>query len=547
MTDLVTGNQIDIAAFDAGMSSPLLGSRAADWVEDRGRDAMNWLSKASQDQEGIGDDILRGAGSVLSGAGAVMNAPGIKQAMQVLDAGSHYGGKFGGHLAKSIGIDPRIGGLAGNLVGDTVTGGFVRKAPKIAGKLSDQAASFAARNIPAKAVYADYMPSSPLFTGKVSREAGGYMGKGTAGLASSYIDPKGSFAKLFRNLKSEQIKGPFKHHHILDQEFSGTVLNTTDYKEVLEELNKLKIYPGDSPKNIIGMMDEKTFGFMKGAKDSAIEQLKDLGHPDFQGVNDYLSLLTKDRKSARRLIDDLFKNPKKLDDLDELKKGTRHKLTGEITPPEIGQLEYPFATPGDWGSYGLPSSGKLTTLQKQQAYANRFKRLGIDKSKIKYNPSEMMLSKDHIDQIHYSVYNSPKFKERVNLLKSVKDGSYYKLNPKEKAEKIAEVYRIQHNVSVNTAKSRLKLIKDHIKSNLAPKQAELLLRDPVKLKEWIIKNRTVAANLGWKDGIPDFKTLTKDPKKISDELRTVFSTAVRELPNPTSITNTFTDIHSKGF
>ena len=155
MTDIVTGNQIDIAAFDSGMSSPLLGSRAADWVEDRGRDVVRGLQRASQDQEGIGDDILRGAGSVLQGAGAVMNAPGIKQAMQVLDAGSYYGGRLGGNLAKSIGVDPRIGGLAGNLVGDAVTGGLIRKAPKIAGKLSDQAASFAAKNIPAQAVYAD--------------------------------------------------------------------------------------------------------------------------------------------------------------------------------------------------------------------------------------------------------------------------------------------------------------------------------------------------------------------------------------------------------
>jgi len=155
MTDIVTGNQIDIAAFDSGMSSPLLGSRAADWVEDRGRDVVRGLQQASQDQEGIRDDILRGAGSVLQGAGAVMNAPVIKQGMQALDAASYYGGKLGGNLAKSMGVDPRIGGLAGNLVGDAVTGGFIRKAPKIAGKLSDQAASFAARNIPAQAVFAD--------------------------------------------------------------------------------------------------------------------------------------------------------------------------------------------------------------------------------------------------------------------------------------------------------------------------------------------------------------------------------------------------------
>ena len=159
MTDLITGNQIDIAAFDSGMSNDdkrkqLRGTRFADWVEDRGRDAVGYLQRASQDQEGWHDDVLRGAGSVLQGAGAVMNAPGIKQAMQVLDAGSHYGGKLGGHLAKSVGIDPRIGGFAGNLVGDAVTGGFVRKAPKIAGRLSNEAAEFALKKMPAQTAFA---------------------------------------------------------------------------------------------------------------------------------------------------------------------------------------------------------------------------------------------------------------------------------------------------------------------------------------------------------------------------------------------------------
>ena len=75
----------------------------------------------------------------------------------------------------------------------------------------------------------------------------------------SYIKKKGPFDQLFQKLKAEQVQGPFKHHHILDEAFSGKVLNTTDYKEVLKELNQLKIYPGNSPKNIIGMMDEKNF------------------------------------------------------------------------------------------------------------------------------------------------------------------------------------------------------------------------------------------------------------------------------------------------
>ena len=162
---------------------------------------MNWLSKASQDQEGIGDDILRGAGSVLSGAGAVMNTPGIKQAMQVLDAGSHYGGKLGGHLAKSVGIDPRIGGLAGNLVGDAVTGGFVRKAPKIAGRLSNEAAEFALKKMPAQEVFA-YSDDIPNFGNKakftrLSNKVGGSpkaieRAKGAIQEATEYFNKHGN-------------------------------------------------------------------------------------------------------------------------------------------------------------------------------------------------------------------------------------------------------------------------------------------------------------------------------------------------------------------
>ena len=582
----VDEEQMDVMAFEMGQTR-LRGSRFADKVEDVGRGVVSHFQEASKDQEGWYDDALRLAGGGLKNVAWLAERPGIKQGLQVLGSGGWAGGKLGEAAAQRLGIDPRLGKWTGGLAGDIATGGVLKKGAQIAkttkqlSKLSPLesgrlvtgggfgAAPVGPRTKLGKIKAAATMDkgtreaistavkqpkSQPLFQGKVSREAGGYMGKGTAGLASSYIDPKGSFAKLFRNLKSEQIKGPFKHHHILDQEFAGTVLNTTDYKEVLDHLNKIhKIYPGDSPKNIIAMMDEKTFGFMKGAKDSVITQLRQKGHPDFQGVDDYLGLLTKDKKSARRLVDDLFKNPKKLGDDVDLIKGSRDKLTGEITPPEIGSLESPLATPGDWGSYGLPSSGlnpdgsKLTKLQKQTAYANRFERLGIDKKSIKYNPAEMMLSKDHIDQIHYSVYNSPKFTQRVDLLKSVKDGSYYNLTAKQKAQKIAEVYNIQKNVSINVAKKRLDTIKKHIKSNLAPKQAELLLRDPVKLKEWIIKNRTVAANLGWKEGIPDFKTLTRDSGKITSELQTVFSTAITNTPKLDIFNQTMRDLAVGGF
>ena len=77
-----------------------------------------WWTKSSADQEGIGDDILRGIGSI-AGTG-----------MRILDAGSYYGGRLGGGFATMIGVDSRIGGAIGNVVGDILAGGAVAKGLK---------------------------------------------------------------------------------------------------------------------------------------------------------------------------------------------------------------------------------------------------------------------------------------------------------------------------------------------------------------------------------------------------------------------------------
>ena len=144
--DPITETQVDVGAFDGGQS--YIGTEWADWVEDRGRAAMNWLGKASQDQEGIGDDILRGAGKVLQGAGAVAEAPVIKQGLQVLDAPFHYGSKLAGAAAERMGIDPRLGEWAVR-TGELATGvGALKKAPKAAGRLSREAAEWGVRNAP---------------------------------------------------------------------------------------------------------------------------------------------------------------------------------------------------------------------------------------------------------------------------------------------------------------------------------------------------------------------------------------------------------------
>ena len=85
------------------------------WVGGAIKSTGNWWQEATADQEGIGDDFLRAVG--WTGG----------KAMKVLDAGSYYGGKLGGGIAEFIGVDARIGGFAGNVIGDVALGGAFTK------------------------------------------------------------------------------------------------------------------------------------------------------------------------------------------------------------------------------------------------------------------------------------------------------------------------------------------------------------------------------------------------------------------------------------
>ena len=129
----VDEEQMDVMAFEMGQTR-LRGSRFADKVEDVGRNIVGGLQAASQDQEGIGDDILRAGGKVLQGVGAVANLPGIKQGLQVLDAPFHYGSKLAGAAAERMGIDPRLGEWTVRGA-ELATGlGAAKKAPQLAKK-----------------------------------------------------------------------------------------------------------------------------------------------------------------------------------------------------------------------------------------------------------------------------------------------------------------------------------------------------------------------------------------------------------------------------
>lgn len=141
---------LGVKSFDAGQS--YIGTKWADKVEDFGRSAVQTvvggIQAASQDQEGWHDDALRGIGTgakwlnrkwqegtadqegigddILRSIGG-----GAKNTMRALDAASYYGGKAGGAIAKSVGVDPRIGGAIGNVVGEAVTGFGAKKALQI--------------------------------------------------------------------------------------------------------------------------------------------------------------------------------------------------------------------------------------------------------------------------------------------------------------------------------------------------------------------------------------------------------------------------------
>ena len=160
----VDKERYDVAAFDKGQS--YIGTEWADKVEDFGRNIVSGLQAASQDQEGIGDDILRFGGKLLQGAGAVAEAPVIKQGLQLLDAPVHYLAEGAGNIAEKAGVDPRLAkwGVRAAETALTMGGGIAKKTGKlddlarIAGNQVDDLTTAAMNRLTRKAqpVYANF-------------------------------------------------------------------------------------------------------------------------------------------------------------------------------------------------------------------------------------------------------------------------------------------------------------------------------------------------------------------------------------------------------
>ena len=370
----------------------------------------------------------------------------------------------------------------------------------------------------------------------------------------------------FRQAWGKAKLGPFAHHHILDFEWIGAVLNRVDAPQIVEELKRFGIDVGDRARNIIGAMDQKTAYSRASTKDSIVAQMD-------WGINRWQDAT----KEQERLLNDLLKKPKTKDaDFGELVKGKRDELTGELTPPETLKrgaddknplLETAdWESPGDPQSYGLPrgkSLGsnrykladtwpegttqtpwgtkvdpdlKVTTAHRREAYQNRWATNNIKRSNIKIDPRGTILAKDHIDIIH-DAYNSPKFTAKRDIEALLESGEWRRLSPRQAAEKIAAVYQIQRNIVLNVSKTRLKRIKAHLNKS---HQGQLRIRQgPESIREWILENSAKAANLGWGEALPSFEKLIRDPGAITDELRIIFATELENLQDLQAFAESF--------
>ena len=261
---------------------------------------------------------------------------------------------------------------------------------------------------------------------------------------------KEEVAQFYETKKSQEAIG--SHHHIDDLKFIGNALNREDKPEILQIIQELRPGTefGDRKAGLIGAMDQKTTGFRASARGDIAKQIKDF---DQLPLDKQKRLLNDLQKEAKDTGDDyleegegLFKVNKQYD--------LKTSASGNLEEAQLVQRKKAdFGKATDPESYGLPRdldkpiySGKgkrrkikgykvadkwpdgrpVTTDDLRSAYQNRLKRLNIDRKKIKYDSSQTILPKDHIELIHYAGYNSPEFKVKREIEALMASGEWLK-------------------------------------------------------------------------------------------------------------------------
>ena len=345
------------------------------------------------------------------------------------------------------------------------------------------------------------------------------------------------------------------HHHIDDLKFIGNALNRQDKPEVLKNVEELRPGTefGDRKAGLIGAMDQKTTGFRASARGDIAKQIEGF---DQLPIDKQKRLLNDLQKEAKDTGDDLLEEGEGLFKVNK-QYDLKTPASGDLKEAQlVKRKKADFGKATDPESYGLPRdldkpiySGKgkrrkikgykvadkwpdgrpVTTDDLRSAYENRLKRLNIDRKKIKYDSSQAILPKDHIEIIHYAGYNSPKFKAKREVEALMESGEWLTKTPREAAEMIVEVMDTHRKIVMNVSVERLRMIKQAINSTEDKAIAEVILAEPQNIRRWVEENLQQAANLGWKKKIPTFEELTTTPKLKPGELEEVNAVFAAEL------------------
>jgi hypothetical protein len=496
----------------------LIGTALADWLQTTGQKALtgsvkavgDWWARSSADQEGIHDDLLRlVAGGVRNTTNAwkagTADQEGIHddflrgvgwtvgKGMQALDAGSYYGGKLGGNIARMVGVDPRLGGAAGNILGDVVFGGAVAKTAQI-GKTTSRLRRLRALNTPeiwiegaAKGRYAlahgdkpvgliDDFATAVTATGKQRRNLK-TLEKAVSPKAFRTVDfqkvpasrRRDKIGKYFDDIYTEGMSdaekytfleaasfggqaekqgqkfvksvagthrhlfGGSAHHFGIDLGLAGDTLNRSDAKEIVKYLNDVDIYPGNHPNNYI------------------------MAYHDYsQQISNAQKAVLMDKGMPLAKADQFLKKTPQTKDLGIKELGDLHE--GQV----MDELQ------------------KLTKVKRRN-----WRSKGVDPKELDLPPA--FIGTDHQQFIHGIGDKLPKRQELIRLAKT---DAWLELSPREAAKRITEVVREQQNVALNVNKLRLQKVMKAMKFDPAN-------QDWIDIQIWMIQNPRHAAHLDW--------------------------------------------------
>jgi len=484
------------------------------WVGGKIKGTGNWWQENTAEQEGLHDDFLRSVGW------------GANQALRVLDVGSYYGGKIGGNIASMIGVDSRIGGAAGNFLGDALMGGAIAKgfrvgkATRALSKLDPiargavytevmggghvGAAKLAMNNlennltIAARGVLQETQEELAQGVGKVRRalkvapyqtsllDEGFGTGKKmrdevaevlnkiyTAGLSkadNAALRRAGYFGTASGDISGiadvhRTIFRGSPHHFSMDLSLSGKVLNRKDAPEIIKILTGLDIYPGNHPKNYIMAYHDYT----KNLTDDLTNQLVAATGKPKREVIDFL------KNTAGKSWDKYLDVKPKI----AWKKGKAPRdLWKEGT---AGLTEYTY------GKTTEQVKGMLANLPKTQHKSwNKFLE-GTGKTVKDFKLPKINLGLDHQQFIHGIGDKLPLRQQLIDLAASPE---WLKYTPDQAAQKIAQVAIQQQNIAVNVNAWRLDKIKKAMNFNPAT-------QDWTDIQVWMMRNPEKAASLDW--------------------------------------------------